>query len=140
MKTLVINTDGGSRGNPGPAAAGVALVMGECSLYHNRYLGETTNNVAEYSAVLDATGLIASFIEKHGKPDRIEFRLDSQLVERQLMGIYKIKEPALQVLAASVRQGLQSLASPYTFIYVPRAQNKVADRLVNEALDAYANS
>jgi len=140
MKTLVINTDGGARGNPGPAATGVSLSMGEALLCHNRYLGETTNNVAEYSAVIDALGLVVGFIEKHGAPEKIEFRLDSQLVERQLSGIYKIKEPALQALAAEARKGLQALAAPYSFIYVPRAQNKLADKLVNEALDAYANA
>lgn len=137
---LQVNTDGGARGNPGPAATGVVLAMGDKQKLHNRYLGETTNNVAEYSAVIDAVKLIPSFIQEHGTPEKIEFRLDSQLVERQLMGIYKIKEPALQNLAAEARKGLQSLAAPYSFIYVPRAQNKLADKLVNEALDAYVNA
>jgi len=138
MNTLVINTDGGARGNPGPAACGVAFVCDTWQHNHNRYLGETTNNVAEYSAVLDAVMLLPKLLEEHGQPQRIEFRLDSQLVQRQLLGIYKIKEPALQALAAQVRAGLQTLAAPYTFIYVPRAQNKLADLLVNEALDANA--
>jgi len=136
MNTLIINTDGGSRGNPGPAATGVAVTGDDWQFCHNRCLGETTNNVAEYSAVVDALEILPGLIEAHGTPDYIEFRMDSQLVQRQLSGIYKIKEPALQVLASQVRTKLQSLAAPYSFIYVPRAQNKLADMLVNEALDA----
>ena len=135
MNTLVINTDGGSRSNPGQAAVGVVLSMGDIRQTHGRCLGIATNNVAEYTAVLDAIGLVPAFTEANGLPDRIEFRLDSQLVERQLAGIYKIKEPALKELAARAKEALASLTVPYGFTYVPRAQNKLADSLVNEALD-----
>ena len=139
MHTLVVHTDGGARGNPGPAAIGVVFDAEDgWQQLHERYIGEATNNVAEYQAVLDAVEAMAQIFETQGRPQKIEFYLDSQLVQRQIIGQYKIKEPTLQVLAAKIRQHLQSLATPYTFTHVPRAENKLADKLVNHALDAQA--
>jgi len=129
---LTINTDGGARGNPGPAAVGVVFQAEGLVETHERYIGETTNNVAEYTAVLDAlTNLPA------GEWSKLSFRLDSQLVAFQIMGKYKVKEPNLQQLCQQVRMKLHELALPYSFEYVPRAQNAAADKLVNHALDTH---
>ena len=134
MNTLRINTDGGARGNPGPAAVGVVLRMGDFERTHNRVLGTATNNVAEYTAVIDALELVPQAITEQGV-ERLEFYLDSQLVVRQILGQYKIKEPTLLKLCMSIRQRLAELALPYSFNHVPRAENSQADKLVNQALD-----
>jgi len=130
--SIVIYTDGGARGNPGPAGAGVVIQDGAKILEFKKYLGEKqTNNWAEYEAVV----LALEEAKKNGLVKRpIEFRLDSQLVAEQLSGNWKIKEPGLKVQAAKVRALLADFPS-HTFKYVPREQNKEADRLVNEAID-----
>lgn len=134
--SIVIYTDGGARGNPGPAGAGVVILKaGEVLAEVKKYLGPVqTNNWAEYEAVVIA-------LEKAkdlglGGSD-IEFRLDSKLVVEQLMGNWKIKEPSLKPQVAKVKALLADFGR-VTFGYVPRAENKEADRLVNEALDEVA--
>jgi ribonuclease HI len=133
MSPVVVYTDGGARGNPGPASAGVVIYgdgkkIGEVK----QYLGEKqTNNWAEYEAVIVAMGkLLEMLLRDHD----IEFRLDSQLVVEQLNGNWKIKEPELKKQAQKVKDLLPNFKS-VTFTYVPREENKEADRLVNEALD-----
>jgi len=135
MSNIVIYTDGGARGNPGPAGAGVYIIDGETTHEFKKYLGpRQTNNWAEYEAV----ALALEQLKQKGLTDRgLEFRLDSKLVVEQLMGNWKIKEPTLKPQAAKVRELLAEFPS-YKFTYVPRAQNKEADRLVNEALDENA--
>jgi ribonuclease HI len=133
--TLTIHTDGGARGNPGPAAIGVQFKIGEWELLHGRCIGGATNNVAEYQAVKDAVEKIPEILLEYPEVTTLAFFLDSQLVARQIMGIYKIKEPTLQVFAKNIQEHLQRLAKPYSFTYVPRAQNAIADKLVNQALD-----
>ena len=136
---LVINTDGGARGNPGPAAVGVAYRAGDWQENFELYIGNQTNNFAEYTAVKCALEEWPRLQLAHSlEIDRISFRLDSQLVIFQLQGKYKVKEPTLQRLHAEVTQLLNQLNIPYQFGYVPRAQNANADRLVNHALDAHA--
>lgn len=132
MPKIVIYTDGGARGNPGPAGAGAVLIDGEKTHELKKYLGvRQTNNWAEYEAV--ALALLEA--KKKGFTDRpLEIRMDSQLVVEQLSGNWKIKEPTLKVQADKVRALLKNFPS-YKFLYVPRAQNKEADRLVNEAID-----
>jgi len=134
-ETLVIHTDGGARGNPGPAAVGVVFEVGDWQELHGRTIGETTNNVAEYTALQDAVAQLPHILEEHPGIEKIEFYLDSQLVVRQMIGEYKIKEPTLQMLARGIHEQLQQLAANPSFTYVPRAQNKMADKLVNQALD-----
>lgn len=129
---LVINTDGGARGNPGPAGIGVVIrnhqgqIIGE----HKQYIGEATNNVAEYRALILALTEAAKM-----SAETLTVNMDSQLIVRQMQGQYKIKEPALKLLAAEVFQ-LQRRFKNLVFHHVPRELNKEADRLVNQAIDA----
>jgi ribonuclease HI len=136
MSELSIHTDGGARGNPGPAGIGVHLQVGDFEMRHGRVIGEATNNVAEYSAVIEAITLIENIIIG-GTPhiSSLHFYLDSELVVKQLTGVYRIKEPSLQVLAQKILVALKALNLPYTFSHVRRNFNKVADSLVNDALD-----
>jgi ribonuclease HI len=132
MQGIVIYTDGGARGNPGPAGAGAVIIDGKKTYELKKYLGERqTNNFAEYEAV----ALALAQAKKLGFTDRsLEIRMDSQLVVEQLSGNWKIKEAGLKAQAEKVRALLKDFPS-YKFLYVPRAQNKEADRLVNEAID-----
>ncbi len=132
---LVIYTDGGARGNPGPAGAGAIAYDGEKVVFElKQYLGDKqTNNWAEYEAVALA---LAEAKAKGFSGADLEVRMDSKLVVEQVLGNWKIKEPTLKPQAAKVHAGLKDFAS-FTFTYVPREQNKEADRLVNEALDEH---
>lgn len=132
MDKVTIYTDGGARGNPGPAAAGVLIIDGEKKTEVKAYLGNpVTNNWAEYEAVVIALGKAHELLLR----DRdLDFKLDSQLVVEQLKGNWKIKEPELKKQAQKVRDLLAGFGT-VTFTYILRAENKEADRLVNEALD-----
>ena len=133
METIVVYTDGGARGNPGPAGAGAIAYEGEKVILElKQYLGDKqTNNYAEYEAV----ALALAALKEQGFAGRaVEVRMDSKLVVEQISGNWKIKEPTLKPLAAKVH-GLLKEFSSFVFTYVPREQNKEADRLVNEALD-----
>ncbi|OGE87729.1 MAG: hypothetical protein A3J07_03380 [Candidatus Doudnabacteria bacterium RIFCSPLOWO2_02_FULL_49_13] len=128
---LIIYSDGGARGNPGPGGIGFVIfdAGGKELKRFKHYLGVATNNQAEYRA------LIAALIEANKLGfERVVCRLDSELVVRQLTGQYKIKEPGLKSLAAEVLALTQKFLQ-VEFNHVPRAQNKIADQLVNEALD-----
>ena len=137
---IPINTDGGARGNPGPSAVGVAMKAGEWELDHERCIGTATNNVAEYTAVIDALDLVAK--KAGGMPEitRLEFFLDSELVVKQLNGQYKVKDPGLAELYQNIQRTLRSAPYTYSFTHVRRAQNKRADMLVNHALDVQAGT
>ena len=130
-----IETDGASRGNPGPAAGAAVLYDedGRPLVRVGRYLGRTTNNVAEY------TGLIAGLEEAAaiGATD-VEVRADSELMVRQLTGIYRVKNPGLQPLFADVMKRLQGFRS-YTVSHIRRELNKAADRAANDAVDRGAS-
>lgn len=136
METVVIYTDGGARGNPGPAGAGVqALKNGEVVFELKKFLGEKqTNNWAEYEAVALA---LEEAIKRGLTSNALEIRMDSMLVVEHMSGNWKIKEPTLKPQAAKVHALLRSFPS-YVFIHVPRAENSEADRLVNEAIDEAA--
>ena len=130
-KKLVIYTDGGARGNPGPAALGVVVGSKE----YSEYLGVMTNNQAEYRALLFALKKAKALLGgKKAAEAEIEVRMDSELIVRQLNGEYKIKEPDLQPLFIEV-WNLRLDFKKVEFVHVPLEQNKRADRLVNEALD-----
>lgn len=138
MSTLVVHTDGGARGNPGPAAAGVVILLnGQLILEDGKYLGVQTNNEAEYQAVLHALTLLPDVLKKH-EVNQIEWRLDSMLVVQQLSRQWKIKESRLAVFAQQIWQQLSALSAPSTFKYVPRAENAAADAMVNKILDLEA--
>ena len=130
-RLLVVEADGGSRGNPGPAAYGAVVRDGETGrvlVEVAETLGEATNNVAEYRGVLAG---IQHALEVDPEA-RIEARLDSKLIVEQMSGRWAIKNAALRELALAVRR----LGADVSYTWVPRAQNTAADRLVNEALDA----
>jgi len=135
MKIITINTDGGARGNPGPAGIGVVISDGKNRLAEiKERIGETTNNVAEYTAVIRALGWLQANIEQI-KPDRINFYLDSMLIINQIIGVYKIKQEHLKLLNQEIQSKIKSINLPINFNYIPRTQNKLADKLVNQALD-----
>jgi ribonuclease HI len=128
---LLLHVDGGARGNPGPAAIGVVVSEpdGETVTSFAAKIGETTNNVAEYRALLRGLELAA----EHGARE-VDVINDSELVARQLTGVYKVKHPAMQELHREALAMLDGFDS-WTIKSVPRAQNAQADALVNEALD-----
>ncbi|WP_326621228.1 bifunctional RNase H/acid phosphatase [Streptomyces decoyicus] len=132
-RTLIVEADGGSRGNPGPAGYGAVVLdpeTGEALAEAAEFIGTATNNVAEYK------GLVAGLRAAHALDPqaRIRVRMDSKLVVEQMSGRWKIKHPDMKPLAAEA----QSVFPPgqVTYEWIPRAQNKHADRLANEAMDA----
>lgn len=134
---LTVYTDGGARGNPGPAAAGVYIVneMSQSVSATGHFLGFATNNEAEYQALLLAYEWLLAHKHELGGVEQIEFRMDSELVYRQLTGYYAVRHPALKQLWGQVKQHEEALGLPIAYVQIPRAQNKQADRLVNQALD-----
>lgn len=131
MSRLTVNVDGGSRGNPGPAAIGVLVRDGEGEVLEEvgETIGEATNNVAEYRALLRGIELAAA----HGASE-LELLGDSQLVVRQVEGRYKVKNAGMKELHAEVKRALGNFDS-WSIRHVRRAENADADRLVNQALD-----
>jgi len=131
---VVVNVDGGSRGNPGPAAIAAVVRAADGTILEERgeRIGEATNNVAEYRALLlgieRAAALGASELELIG---------DSELIVRQVNGEYKVKDPTLRELSAEVRTALQGFER-WSIRHVRREENAEADRLVNATLDVPA--
>ncbi len=133
---ITIFTDGGSRGNPGPAASGVVILKGEVVIKKiGKTLGITTNNVAEYTAVLEALLWIAEHKEEVGEYEKIDFFMDSLLLCQQLKGVFKIKQPHLRTLMYKIREVENKIATPISYTHIPREKNKEADKMVNLALD-----
>ncbi len=128
---LIIYTDGGARGNPGPAGAGVIILNEQNKIIsrHKKYLGAQTNNVAEYRALIlaleEASNLGA---------ETLKINMDSELIVRQMQGRYKIKEPTLKILAQEVFKLMQKFKN-VEFNHVFRESNKEADKQVNQAID-----
>lgn len=138
MKKIIIHTDGGSRGNPGPSAAGIVFYneKGQPFKKYSQYLGEDlTNNEAEYLAVIFALKKFKQlFGKKIAKVSEVQIKSDSELLVKQLNGKYKILEQKIQSLFITVwNQKLDFKKVKFTL--VPRSKNKEADFLVNEALD-----
>lgn len=134
----IVHTDGGARGNPGPAAIGVVIEAdGKTVVSFGKRIGETTNNVAEYMAVIEALRFAKNnpIIQLSNKPI-IQFYLDSVLVVNQLNGMFKVKDARLRELLTRVRLLEQEIGEAVTYAYIPREQNRRADFLVNRALDA----
>jgi len=162
---LIIHTDGGARGNPGPAAIGVVIEKdGKVIHTFGQRIGESTNNVAEYTAVIEALKYMQAYrtnkknshscesrdLTKNdkvpvcvslGRNDKvmdcqtIHFVLDSLLVVNQLLGKFKVKDAKLRFLLLEVRSLEQEVGGAITYSVVPREQNRKADFLVNQALD-----
>ncbi|NCN06316.1 MAG: ribonuclease HI family protein [Candidatus Pacebacteria bacterium] len=134
---LCVFSDGGSRGNPGPAAVGVVCYQDKKIVFEfGKLLGETTNNVAEYTAVIEGLKRLQKLLESNSGVTQVLWQLDSKLVVEQLARRWKIKEPHLQQLATTCWQALDELKIPCTFVHIPREKNSYADGLVNTALDA----
>lgn len=136
MKIIKVFTDGGARGNPGPAAAGVAIegLAEKERLLCGKYLGHTTNNVAEYSAVVLA---YETLLEQDLQPAEttIEFFMDSNLVAQQLSGIFKIKNPNLATFVTKIK-AMEKQFFSVSYTHIPREKNKLADHEVNKVLDS----
>ena len=131
VRTLVVEADGGSRGNPGPAAYGALVrdaATGAVLDSEGMTLGVATNNVAEYSALI--AGLeMARAVDPNAA---LDVRMDSRLVVEQMAGRWKVKHPSMKPLFARARLLLPAVV---TWTWVPREENKAADALVNAALD-----
>lgn len=128
---FIIYTDGGSRGNPGPSAIGAVVGQKE----YGEQIGRTTNNVAEYSAVIFALKKAKQLLTgKKAALTNVELRTDSELLVKQLNGEYKIKDADLQPLFIQIWNLKQDFRN-VSFVHVAREQNKKADSLVNRALD-----
>ncbi|MFQ5598372.1 MAG: ribonuclease HI family protein [Nitrospiria bacterium] len=133
---LAVYTDGASRNNPGEAGLGVVIKnpAGETLQTASEYLGVTTNNVAEYMALIRGLETIRPM-----KPKAVDFYLDSQLVVRQMQGIYKIKNRGLMPLAKKAQALCRQLTQAQVrFHHIPREKNHEADALANEAIDLRA--
>lgn len=131
MKTYTLFTDGAARGNPGPAGIGVVIrdatgaVVDEIA----EYLGETTNNQAEYRALVRGLERAVAL-----GADGVEVRADSELMVRQMLGQYKVKHPELKPLYEQAK-GLVAKVAQFGIRHVPREQNREADALANRAID-----
>ena len=136
---ISVHTDGGSRGNPGPAAIGIVLEIHGAKKHIGKFLGVTTNNVAEYSAIVEAFNwLVAN--KQRLNIESVNFKMDSQLAYSQLNGLYKIKNPVIRDFVFEIHKKEAELNFPISYAHIPREQNKQADFMVNQALDNQANS
>jgi ribonuclease HI len=135
---IIIYTDGGARGNPGPAGIGAVILDANEQVLKevSRYIGETTNNMAEYQALIEALTEAKKMFGETLRTMQLDVRMDSELVVRQLSGIYKVKEPTLKEQFARVAKIRLEDAPNITFSHVFREQNSHADKLVNAAIDA----
>lgn len=129
---LTTHTDGGARGNPGPAATGIVITneKGETLAAYGEYLGTQTNNFAEYSALLSALKTARSL-----GATEVDCVLDSELIVKQMQGVYKVKEPTLQKLFVQVYNAAAGFKK-VSYRHTPRANNAAADAQVNKVLDA----
>lgn len=131
MKKLIINTDGAAKGNPGPASIGVFIRDDKGAVVQEiaKYIGEKTNNQAEYMALIEALKAAAEI-----GADVIEIFADSELMVSQVKGIYKVKNEGLRPLFEEVKSLLRKF-SQCNIKHVPRERNREADKLANQAID-----
>jgi len=139
--TFITYTDGGARGNPGPAGLGAVVmdsggsVLAEVSIY----LGPQTNNYAEYEAIVEALLAVKKVADgKDLKDCCVVMRMDSELAVRQLSGIYRVKNPGIKIQYDRVKK-IAECFGKVTFHHIKREQNKHADRLANLAMDRASN-
>jgi len=138
MNSFIVYTDGGARGNPGPAALGVVIqnAKGETLKEYGEYLGETTNNEAEYRAAISALRKIKSQWGKDkAKKTDVKLFADSELMVKQMTGRYKVENPKIQQFFLEL-WNLTVDFNDVTFQAIPREKNKGADSMVNQALDS----
>lgn len=129
---VLVYVDGASRGNPGPAAVGVAVYTADGDELYSRgkRIGRATNNVAEYRAVLEGLA-----VARELNATSVSLRVDSELVYRQLTGAYRIKHPDLKTLGEEVGRAASAFER-FEIRHVPREENREADRAANEALNS----
>ncbi|MGA2667240.1 MAG: ribonuclease HI family protein [Patescibacteria group bacterium] len=134
---IKIFSDGGARGNPGPAGIGVIIDAVEKKHEISKYIDEATNNQAEYQAVIEAL----SWVKENLETDNLEIEcfLDSELIVEQLNQRYKLKNEGLKPLFWQVRDLVMNLGGRVTFKYISRERNQKADQLVNIAIDKALN-
>jgi ribonuclease HI len=132
-RILKIYCDGGARGNPGPAAAAfVVIENGKVVFSQSKYLGKTTNNVAEYEAVVLALGWL---VKQRILKSKIQFILDSELITKQMKGVYKVKSQNLKPIFIKAKRLESRLPVKIIYKWATRENNKLADFLVNKELD-----
>lgn len=133
QKRLILRVDGAARGNPGPAGIGGVIEdeKGQTLKELSEYIGETTNNVAEYLGLINALKEVADY-----QAEELTIYSDSELLVRQLNGTYKIKNEGLKPLASEAKVLLVAFKD-VSIIYVPREENQQADKLANQAIDEY---
>ena len=133
MQKIAIYSDGGARNNPGPAGAGFVIYDGAKKVAEsNKFLGNQTNNWAEYEALI----LALTEAKKRGLAGReVEVRMDSELIVRQMNDEYQVKEETLWPQYMKVHNLLVAHFTNIKFVHIPREENKEADKLVNEAID-----
>ena len=131
IEKIYINADGGARRNPGSAAIGIIIYDENGNLLekYKERVGDTTNNVAEYTAVL-----MALQRAKELGASSVHLRMDSELVQRQMTGVYRVKQPHLQTIFLQIQRLMQDFVR-VSFEHVRREKNKRADELANEAMD-----
>lgn len=129
---IIIYTDGGARGNPGPAACGYAIN----GKGYGEFLGIKTNNQAEYQGLISALKKVLAMLGKNKtKQTEVEVRMDSELIVRQMNNQYKISNEKMQTMYVEVHNLILDFKK-VSFTHVPREQNKLADKMVNQAIDA----
>lgn len=133
-----ITADGGARGNPGPAGIGYTVSgPGITPVEHGEYIGDTTNNVAEYTAIIRGLAKLKSLIGTDSAAQaHVHVRADSELVVKQMNREYKVKDANLMQLFIQLHNACLDFGA-VTFSHIPREQNHAADRMVNEALDRH---
>lgn len=139
MNKLLIYTDGGARGNPGPAAASAVVKdsAGNVRLLCGKYLGVATNNFAEYQGVIVAYENILKEKNLDSKDFELDFNLDSKLAVNQLNGVYKVKNANIRSLVLKIHS-FETKFRRVSYRHIPRSQNTQADKIVNETLDEHA--
>lgn len=137
MSQLNVFSDGGARGNPGPAGAGAAIndAAGNILVEVSQPLGTMTNNQAEYWAVVLILEKLTQLLKDGYQAERVRYQMDSKLIVEQLNGNYRVKHPGLLPLYRRAKQLALALPIPITFSHIPRHLNKQADALANQAMD-----
>jgi ribonuclease HI len=138
LDKIKVFTDGASKGNPGQAGIGIIIYDKNDFILesYKEFLGDATNNQAEYKALLKSLDLIKKLMEGEAKFDSVEFYSDSELMVNQLNFDYAVKEPELALLSNKFHVKIKKLALNYTITHIEREKNKAADRLANLAIES----
>lgn len=135
---MIVYTDGGARGNPGPAGVGVFIADAKGKMIKEvaKAIGVATNNFAEYEAVITALEALKKLYGKKTLLMQFDFKMDSQLVQRQLIGQYRVKDKNLQVQFSKISKLREKSFPNISFSHVMREENNLADGLANKAMDS----